>query len=40
MTTDAYGQHGLAIEQRYDDDSGAPFMLGTSRSLLLVARKR
>ena len=33
-------QHGLVIEQRYADDSGAPFVLGQSRSLLLVARKR
>lgn len=33
-------QHGLAIEQRYADDCGAPFVLGASRSLLLVARKR
>lgn len=33
-------QYGLAIEQRYADDSGAPFVLGTSRSLLLAARKR
>jgi SAM-dependent methyltransferase len=33
-------QHGLAIEHRYADDSGAPFVLGASRSLLLAARKR
>ena len=33
-------QHGLAIEQRYADNSGAPFVLGASKSLLLVARKR
>ncbi len=33
-------QHGLAIEQRYADDCGAPFVLGASKSLLLVARKR
>jgi SAM-dependent methyltransferase len=33
-------QHGLAIEQRYADESGAPFVLGESRALLLAARKR
>jgi SAM-dependent methyltransferase len=33
-------QHGLAIEQRCADESGSPFVLGASRSLLLVARKR
>ncbi len=33
-------QHGLDIEQRHADESGAPFVLGASRSLLLVARKR
>lgn len=33
-------QHGLAIEQRYADDSGAPFVLGASKSLLLAARRR
>jgi hypothetical protein len=33
-------QHGLVIEQHYADESGAPFVLGTSRSLLLVARER
>ena len=33
-------QHGLAIEQRYADDGGAPFVLGRSRTLLLTARKR
>jgi hypothetical protein len=33
-------QHGLAIEQRYADDCGAPFVLGASSSLLLAARKR
>lgn len=33
-------QHGLAIEQRYADERGAPFVLGASKSLLLVARKR
>jgi cyclopropane fatty-acyl-phospholipid synthase-like methyltransferase len=33
-------QHGLTIEQRYADDSGAPFVLGQSRALLLAASKR
>jgi SAM-dependent methyltransferase len=33
-------QHGLTVEQRYADDNGAPFVLGQSASLLLVARKR
>jgi SAM-dependent methyltransferase len=32
-------QHGLAIEQRYVDECGTPFVLGASKSLLLVARK-
>jgi SAM-dependent methyltransferase len=33
-------QHGLAIEQRYADDGGSPFVLGQSGALLLIARKR
>jgi hypothetical protein len=33
-------QHGLAVEQRYADEDGAPFVLGASKSLLLAARKR
>jgi SAM-dependent methyltransferase len=33
-------QHGLTIEQRCADEGGAPFVPGSSRSLLLAARKR
>jgi SAM-dependent methyltransferase len=32
-------QHGLGIEQRYADDAGAPFVIGQSAALLLMARK-
>jgi SAM-dependent methyltransferase len=33
-------QHRLEIEQRYATERGAPFVLGQSRALLLIAHKR